>query len=553
VDPAAKIYLAMLLIRAQREDEALAVLEGMPDLAGQALWMYRIQRAHLISKLYAERRQWDRALAAIGDALPLVEEVAESTKDFDNPPAICRVFLMRVEQVHDLYLRESDPARWLYKQYVLALASGDRKQQGLVKVHYQELLDQHPQSYWAGRAVFEHGLRTWEQGKEAEAASIWQKMIENDPAGPWRGHALLALADYRLALQLDFDAAQALYLQAWKTLERRPTADGAAQPDQTWQAVGHQVVARLATMLRVTGAADADQLDDVAAESLVEPTSGRQLASKELVAVLASRQPWLEPASSLVSNRAEGFVPRLTSGKAHFSPQLLDKLSRAGKRWPTPDEVLVDEHGAAGLLLALGDVALQLGQADQAHALFSRTWKATGVKVHPAQEEYAGRRLGEALIAQDKHVEAVTHLSQLARKRTRSDRPLVLLMLARLQGGPAGKPVEAFLTLAELLADYPQAAECIEGRYLLGQAFLAQRQWDQAVTAFEKLQAEHPDHPWSQEVATILLPLAREKGVRKLTVPAAAGPVNPANPPAKGPEKEPGKKGPPPKFVPFKA
>jgi len=554
IDPAARIYLAMILIRAEREDEGLAVLEQAPEYEQESLWMYRVEKAHLLARLYAERRQWNRAVGVLHDALPLLPHVESATHYFDNPPAICRVFRMRVEQVHDMYLREVDPARWLYKHHVLAVRSGDRKQEAQIKQRYQELLEQHPRSYWTGRAIFEHGLQIWEDGKEAEAARLWQMMVENDPEGPWRGHALLALGDYRLVVQLDFEAALALYRQAWKTLDTKDL--NGKSPDQTWNAVGPQILGRLAATLRLSGSNSTD-LREMPSQPLAEPEELSRLpATKEVATLLAAQHQWIEPASKLLADRAEGFAPRLTSDKAQFPPALLEKLSRAHKNPPTPVGGIVADHGAASLLVALGDVALQMGQADQAHALFQRVWKGTGVKVHSTQEEYAGRRLGDALLAQGKHPDALAHLTHLARKRVRSDRPVLLLSLARLQVGPTGRPADAFVTLKELLADYAASAECLEARYLLGKVLLAERQWDQAIAAFDELQASHPAHPWTREVSEVLLPLARNKGVRKLTDMPSPVPLLPStpNPPTKEPEAKPGKKnGQPPKFTPLKA
>jgi|GEM_PF-6990449 len=544
IDPAAKIYLGMLLIRAGREDEALEVLESVPEYSEDHLWMYRIQKAHLLSRLYAERRQWNLAAESLNRAMQLLPFVEESTRIFENSPAICHVFRIRIEQVHDQYLREVDPARWRYKQYIQAALSGDRKRKAQALEHYQSLLEEHPRDYWAGRAAFERALHIWEEGKEAEAAQAWQNLIATNPRAPWRGHALLALADYRLVVQFDLRAALALYQQAWETSQDETA-------DITWRAVAPSISGRLAGLLSVSGTLQADRAPDAKSVLLVDPPSRSRLAlSEEVEAELKERGQWLEPSSTMLASRAEGFAPRLSSDKAAFPPDLLRELSLRWRGLQTPASVFLADHAEPGLLLALGDLAISR-DAPQAKALFSRVLKGAAISVHPVQEEYAGRRIADVLIAQGEYGEAAKHLTHLVRRRSRADRPALMLSLARIYATSLGKPADALVLLKELLAEHAESTECVEAQFLLGKTLLAQRQWQQASDVLEKLQKGQPEHPWSREVIEVLLPLAKNQGVRKLT---KDGPVKPSEPPADGPPQDvgaanAGKKAPP-KFVP---
>lgn len=538
-DPAAKVYLAMLLLRAGREDEALAVAEALPDHEQRHYWMYRLMKAQLLARLYAERRDWNRALAALQMGLRLLPAVEEDTKYYDNPPGIVDAFRNRIAQVDDLYLRQVDPARWLYKQHIIAVMAGDRQLQAQVQQHYQSLLAEYPRSYWTGRAVYENALRMWQLGKESDAAALWQGMLTSDPRGPWRGHALLALADYRLGVQLDAASALPLYRQAWEGLQSEKV-------DQTWHAIAPAIASRLQTMLAIHGAENNPRLQIVPDRPLIDPPPVKQLAmDDELSAILASQSKWLEPTSTMVASREEGFAPRLATSKAQFPPALWETLCQQSPK-ETPAAVLMTEFANAGLLLALADVALRTDQAALAGTLYERVWKESKVQAHPSQVLYAARRAGETLVAQNEFEHANKHFTQLARTKNRADRAAILLALAKLQGLQLGKPAESFALLQELIAQYPNAKEQAEAQYLMIKALLVRRQWEDAIAAGNKLLREYPNHPWAQEVRDILMPLAANRGVRK-SISQAPAPVASSDGTTVLPKT---KKGLPPQFIP---
>ena len=250
IDPEARIILALMQIRNGQEETAMKLLESTPLYRKKQFWMYQLMREHLLAGIYARQKDWSAAYRSLNRGMQIHPHVADQTKYYVNNPGICNAFYYRVQQIQDAHLKEYDHATWLYKHYRLLKLKPNKttKEKQETRRLFDSLLEQYPNSYWAGRGRFERGIGQWEEGDYSGAAGTWHTLYRLNPNGPFSGHARLAAGDYHLLMKLDIDRAKDSYESFFDTFDR-----DSDEFDKTWRDVEVDTARRLATLYHCVG------------------------------------------------------------------------------------------------------------------------------------------------------------------------------------------------------------------------------------------------------------------------------------------------------------
>jgi len=99
-----------------------------------------------------------------------------------------------------------DPTEAMFRHAESLRSKKEFQESGTV---YQRVFREHSESPWSHPSGYRVGTCLLELGKTKEALAWWmEQFVAPDPAGPFRGQALLDIADFQLERQLDVDAAR---------------------------------------------------------------------------------------------------------------------------------------------------------------------------------------------------------------------------------------------------------------------------------------------------------------------------------------------------------
>jgi len=460
--------LAMLddLIRAHRDepDDALAV----------------VRAAVLAGDIHAERGARAHARRSYGWAIAHAEAV------FTDPAAegidLAAIRAQRAAQRPPKPEPAPPSADELFARAERARAQGRWSR---ARERYETLIGTHPASDRVPASRWAVGVCLLGAGELRAAAEHWRAFIEEDPAGPWRGPALVWLGDLLLEHRLDVEGAGARYRRAHELFEA-----GAAEAPG-WDRVAYALFQRLGLLAylrgkRETALAWFERANRRGAPRLHEPG----------------------PGSGPVLSAMEALIGYLRDG---------NDLTPAAVRRP---------GDGAALLCLLGDLYGATHELDHAARVYRRVIAAVErkpgrergeasrpLRPSPAQVSWAHRGLGHVHYVSFEFGKAQRHYAAAIAAAPRASwADDVLLRRGIVAYSCQDRPEEALAHYRRIQRDHPRSDKVEQATYFIAVLHHWEGRYDAGERYYRAFLRRYPDSMFAGPVRHNHLPeLARER------------------------------------------
>jgi TolA-binding protein len=349
--------------------------------------------------------------------------------------------------------------------------------------------EKHVHSVWAHASGFRIGQCLAGLGRRPQAVDHWRGFIKEEPQGPWRGQAHVALIDDAMEAGIDLATATKHGTEASRALAGA-LADEAAP---SWAEAALDVHVRQAIV------------------TFVDQRYGESVNA-------------CEQALGLLPKRSKG--GRVTAG--HGDPRVvglecLKGLARE-QRGILPDDVEKGASPQARVALSLGCVNLAFGRSEAAARFFAMAGKGPASGSNALQRAFAQFGLARATLG----LPSKTPAKKLPGSKAR---PALVgasrLYLQSLADGPAGSwndetlrdvalivgdaGGDALAHWRDLVQRFPQSRHAAEALFHVGILSAAAESPVDAIRAFETLVKDHPTSPWTGDAAVRLIDIRLEQ------------------------------------------
>lgn len=345
---------------------------------------------------------------------------------------------------------------------------------------------QHGDSVWADAAGFRIGQCLTNMGRRPQAVEHWQGFVKENPSGPWRGQAHVALIDDVLESSLDVAAATTEADEALATL----SAPLSEKAEASWAEAAFDLYLRQAIIAFV------DQRHDAASK-----------ACSQALAIVPKNSPGVAPATRGHDSRAVAL-------------DCLAGLARQ-QRGILPEDVAKAASRKTHAALSLGCINLVLGRGVVAASFFGTSGGRGSEAMTTSQRAFALFGAARATLAD----------ASSARSARKSGTPMqsgaLRLYLQSLAEFPSGSWHDetlrdvAFLVESgsgdalrhwnDLIRLFPSSRHAAEALYRVGLLSEATQKPAEAIRAFEALVKEHPSSRCAGDAAVRVIDVRLEQ------------------------------------------
>ncbi len=476
-----QVYAAWLQSLQGDVESAIRTLENL--VKKKANYTSTAEAADVLGRLYLQRGEKQKAEKVVAEGLRLLRYLNIKTGYLET--------LLRS--------RMTEEAEKLFAQ--AQQLAGQEKWTEAGKL-FTQIRNEYPKSTWSPAAGYQIGRCLVGLKRYRQALDYWKGFIDEQPAGPWRGQAQVALVDLALEKQLDL-ATAAKHAAAASAVLKQAAASGVMEP--SWQEAAYDLSLRMGILSLI------ERRYDDAAEALRQ---AKQAATNRSAALAVGLDRLI-----LAAEKRLGLLPgELGSG--------------------TSD---------ASLAVAVGNLYTLARQFDRAKALFDlpllgqtkaksrshRSFAALGkARAEQGLREYEAAKRNYQLSLQEYvtaewHQETLRELGLLIEQQAEAQ--LAAQESAKVQknnkkGQEESKPLtrqqraavvakaraEALPFWARLVERHPASPHLPEALYHAGILYGEGGQWPQAVEAFERLAREYPDGPFTGDTQVRLVDVKLE-------------------------------------------
>lgn len=319
--------------------------------------------------------------------------------------------------------------------------------------YFQRIVDHYPQDQYYPQALRLIARSYYDLGDYEKAAAAFAKLVSDIPPSPDRANAQFSLADSYIRLgQWAKAGAELKTLVDWLTPANNPYASTDADREKNRALLERAMFQRANVFARINEPADRVPQFRTAAQQLYDQ--------------FLNQFPNSEWAPKAMMGQGQ---MQMALGQMDAAAQTFERLAQ---RYPQSEE-------GKNALFSLARSAMEIGQFDQARQAFRKMAQDTG---RYAPDEFA--RIGQLMIdakLYDEALEAFRIVTENPQVQATKDTPASRALLERALFGVGsanfarGNFEEAAKALERLLQEYPRSGLFFEARFMLGEAYAAQR------------------------------------------------------------------------------
>ena len=476
-----RVYDAWLSALEGNQDSAAKTLQEIVDAKGQPL--AAAEAADVLAQLYLKRGENDKAKQAVDAGLAVLGYVG--------------VKGAYIETILRNRLKSKEPAGMLFES--AEKLRQEKKYAEAVRA-YAQVRTGFPKSSWSHPAGYRLGECLVEMQRYAQAFDYWKGFLKEQPAGPWRGHAHVAMVD--LSLLRQFNMAQA----AEHAKLAAAILDNAKDKtlEKSWQEATFEIRLRQGVIAMAMHDYDTAAAAFKLLKPLVAQTPQVQASVDRLIQASSEKKSLTPPELGDTADQPSVLV---TAGDLY---NLLGQYRQV----LACDELLLSDamHSSSKThrsLAALGIARARrdLGERDKAIAAFRQSLsEQTVARWH----EDTLRELALVLeqVGADKNQAAADKEKTAGKKKSSCGCEAVRSPSAR---EIAKRQAEAMPYWTDLTVNYAASRHVPEAIYHIGSLQGGIEEWQKALVNFDRLAREYPNSAWAGEAHLQLIDIQLER------------------------------------------
>lgn len=453
------LMLSAHALKTGKEERSLKLLDGL--LSHDAGTPWAVLAAEQVGDIQVGRKSKPKAISSYRHALKVARYLKSYEGAYANRPLPEEVDIKRIERkLAELLKKAPLEPESTYNTAQHKRTSGDYV---AAQVLYKKVITEFPKHKLAAPSGYYVGSCLLGQKKRSQAEMHWKAFIEQDPTGPWRGHAHISLGDLVLERQLDAERAEVHYKKVVT----------AKKADKSWKAVLPNAYERYGICLFMKG--ELDEAADCFSEEL-------RLRPKRPFVGLSIPSPM----KFLLELCEEGTYPVLFKDHVMKGRQPVQTAIFFASCWA------------------------ECGNYEKALVMIDRVLSGDIKGASRIQKAYATFEKAEILRLSGKVKESVATSEKCIKDYGKTPvAPRAMLELAGLHFSQA-KNVTGRTTCQELWRRFPRSPEAPRARYLYGYSQLLDKNRKQALKAFKELAQNYPKSWEAEQARKKLIPDIRK-------------------------------------------